>query len=600
MSHRSHPSSPQSDTHPSSGSTERLPGEEAAGDGGAKGSGRERQSLRGSGIEHLVATISSDLIDVTTESLDTKVDAALMQLGEFAGVDRSYVFILREGNCIMDNTNEWCAPGIEAQKQQLQNLPVTLFPWWMETLARDEHIYLEKVSIDLPPEAAAERAILEEQGVRSLLVVPVARGPELCGFMGFDSVRCEKSWTDHDIHLLRAVANALASALHAVRSRELLLREKARAEESDRLKSAFLATMNHELRTPLNHIIGFSDILRDMDIDDEARSYAGIIHESGGHLLEIIEDIFDLAMFEQGEIVSREQVLSLSQLFRENSVVLEEMLHDVGKEGSIALRYEFDDSLPERSVLADRRRIGQVLNNLFRNAVKYTGTGHIAFGLRAEDQTLCFSVRDTGVGIPGEQQHFIFDPFRQGDDSYGRHYHGLGIGLTIARRIAHAMNGDVRVESVPGKGSTFFFTLPVTWAAATEAQNQQELPARLDYRGKSILVVDDDAETVWLLRRYLMETQARVLTATDGAEAVETVRTTPGIDLVLMDLRMPVMDGFQATETIKSLAPRVPVIALTSYGLNRAADRAREAGCDGLLVKPLRKELLFAELKKNL
>ncbi|MBR9976631.1 MAG: GAF domain-containing protein, partial [Bacteroidetes bacterium] len=483
-------------------------GHEAAGHKAAEQSGLARPSLREAGIEHLVASISSDLIDVTAENLNAKVDAALMQLGEFAGVDRSYVFILREENRVMDNTHEWCASGIEAQKQNLQDLSVTHFPWWMEKLHGDEHIYLEKVSSDLPPEAEAERAILEEQGVCSLLVVPISGGPELYGFMGFDSVRCEKSWTEHDIHLLHAVANAMASAIHAVRSRELLLQEKIRAVESDRLKSAFLSTMNHELRTPLNHIIGFSDIIREMDTDEEVRSYADIIHESGGHLLEIIEDIFDLAMVEQGGIALREQVLPLSQLLSENTGVLEELLHDAGKQDSIALHCDFEDRLLERCILTDRRRIGQVLNNLFRNAIKYTRTGHITFAVRAEEQTLLFSVSDTGVGITGDQQHFIFDPFRQGDDSYARHYHGLGIGLTIARRVAHAMNGDVRVESVPDKGSTFFFTLPVTWAEEATAQKQQEQHTRPDCSGKTILVVDDDAETVWLLRRYLMETQA--------------------------------------------------------------------------------------------
>lgn len=246
------------------------------------------------------------------------------------------------------------------------------------------------------------------------------------------------------------------------KNREELVAAKENAEESNRLKTAFLAMMNHELRTPLNHILGFSELILSGVAPEESQSFASSIQTSGQNLLAIIEDVFELAMIEQENIKLRNQTYSFMDHFMETKASFDNILRTSAKNEQIQLVFKPDVHFLSSYVTADRSKINQVLTNLFKNAVKFTQKGKIEFGFMVSDNSnLTFYIKDTGIGIPIEKQSVIFDYFRQGDDSYTRSYGGIGIGLAISLKIAKILNGELSVVSEPGAGSTFSLTIPV-------------------------------------------------------------------------------------------------------------------------------------------
>ena len=412
-------------------------------------------------------------------------------------------------------------------------------------------------------------------------------------FLTITPVRDEKNEIRHFI----AVKQDITSQKMA---EEELRTAKDKAEESNRLKNAFLATMNHELRTPLNHIIGFSDLMSSGSLLDNIPQYASIIYTSSKNLLEIIEDIFELALAEQSELKLRLQTFKCLDLFLNNKSSLTEILETSGKTEQIELVFNADQELLIQNVTADRTKINQVLGNLFKNAVKFTKSGKIEFGLKkGEPDWLNFYVKDTGIGIPEDKREIIFEFFRQLDDSDTREYGGVGIGLAISQRIVEVMKGSLTVESVPGEGSTFYFRIPVIMQSQDtkfiDTDKDLMIP---DLEGKSFIIAEDDPVSTELIKNYLLPTGVKIVTVSNGKEVIENLSINPS--LILMDLNMPVMDGYSATRKVKLKRPEIPVIAITAYALPTDQKKAKNAGCDGIISKPVDKHLLFEELKKHL
>ena len=253
------------------------------------------------------------------------------------------------------------------------------------------------------------------------------------------------------------------------KTQEELIKAKEKAQESDRLKSTFLATVNHELRTPLNHILGFSELIKSGADSEDSKSFANDIQKSGKDLLTIIEDVFDLILAEEAKIKIRKQSFLLADQFLENKSALESILQSSGKEDQITLIFTPENKTQSGYYVADKGKINQVLVHLFKNAVKFTSNGAIEVGFRVlNDNQLIYYIKDTGIGIAEEKLSVIFDFFRQGDDTLTRAYGGLGIGLAISLRITKLLNGSLTVESEPGKGSTFYFAVPVEVSETSE------------------------------------------------------------------------------------------------------------------------------------
>ena len=785
----------------------------------------------------ILSDISSKFIGAN--NIDATILESFGKLGSLNQASRVYLFMLDTEKGTMSNTHEWCAKGVSAHKDMLQDLPLAEFPWWIKELSNGEIINVSDVSKMLP-EAKAEKEILEYQGVKSILVLPIRVKQKLVGFIGFDNVLSSENWSINDIDLLLTTASVFSYALERQSSeRELnksylnlrayfdlnsdfvmilneqgeivevnnlvkeklgykdediigkhllmlhssddgdesshiiqamienktgscsrpifckngqqilvetsvtkglwdgkqalfcickdiserifseekfekifhniptiatltdletnqyteinrvfyeklgfsiqeaigsnaakllgmeprichqlssgfsengflrdvetviyhkdgtpihvllsattiylldknyrltlitdiseskknelqLIEAKVKAEESDRLKSAFLATMNHELRTPLNHIIGFSDMLPNMTEDTSIKEFSKIIHKSGLNLLKIIEDIFDLAMMDQSEIRLREESVYIRDLYLELKKQLQETLSETDKANNIQLEFKINSSIVAKRLITDKSKVMQVVSNLINNAIKFTHQGKISLEFIIEaDTMLSILIKDTGIGIPEDKQDIIFEFFRQVDDSHTRIYDGIGIGLAISQKIANVMGGEISLKSESGIGSEFKFSFPIKFheeqLLSTEENIVQYITPVL--LRKKILIVEDDLVGMEVIVNMISPTKCEIIKAANGYIAVKKVIDDPTIDLVLMDLKMPLMDGFEATKFIRQELPSLPVIALTAYSMQKEKLKALDAGCCDILTKPINKVLLLKKIE---
>lgn len=365
-----------------------------------------------------------------------------------------------------------------------------------------------------------------------------------------------------------------------------LTEAKERAEESDRLKSCFLANISHEIRTPMNGILGFSKLLSEPLLSGkEKEKYIELIHESGKRMLTIINDIIDISKIEAGEMGLHPVETTVNEVL-EN---IYEFFAPQAKEKGLSISYQCGLSASESVITTDKTRFSQILSNIVNNALKYTKEGGIDFGYRQTDEVLEFYVKDTGIGIPDDQQDKIFERFRQVSLDATREYEGAGLGLSLCKTFVKMLGGAIRVDSTLGKGSTFYFTLPYNSPSADQTR-----PGKSDKKndiifqpGFTVLVVDDDSISRLLLKGVLAGRKANVLVAENGKEAVEKVENEPGIQVVLMDMKMPVMNGYEATKCIKQSQPDLPVIAQTAFVSPSEKEAAMVAGCDAVLPKPI-------------
>jgi PAS domain S-box-containing protein len=373
---------------------------------------------------------------------------------------------------------------------------------------------------------------------------------------------------------------------------------KEKAEESDRLKSAFLANMSHEIRTPMNAILGFSELLRSDDIAKEVRDeYTKIIHNKGNELMLIINDIIDISKIEAGDVKIMKSDLAVNDF-------LKQMYQHYNREKSLMNKdhIQFRLHIPEMgnpTVHTDPARLKQVLYNLINNALKFTLEGFIEIGYTYQDPNLEFYVRDTGIGVTREKQQIIFDRFRQVDESLNSQFGGTGLGLAISRNLVNLLGGEMRIESEEQQGSTFYFTLPML------ENNAMDLPVKevkyssgkktrkiMDLTGRKILIAEDDSANYLFIETFLKQTNADILWARDGKEALEIFKAVPSLDMILMDLKMPDINGIDATRTIRKLNQKIPVIAITAYAFADDKENSIKAGCNAYLAKPVKIEQL--------
>lgn len=359
-----------------------------------------------------------------------------------------------------------------------------------------------------------------------------------------------------------------------------LIKAKNKAEESDLLKSAFLANMSHEIRTPMNAILGFSDLLAADDYTNEEKSdFVEMIRSSGKMLLNLINDIIDISKIEAGELKIQHTTFRIDSLLEELFQTFRQQLDQNGKSG-VRLILSGRDEAKNLEITTDKMRLMQIFTNLLSNATKFTQSGQIEFGMIKTGDKLQFFVKDSGIGIPETKLDVIFERFRQADDSHTRVFGGTGLGLAITRNLTQLLGGAIWVESVEGKGSVFYFTLP---APETSTQSMRPYP---DMSSKTILVAEDVETNFTLLNGMLKHTKTKVYHATNGLIAVHMANELKP-DLIFMDIQMPEKDGIQAMKEIKSVFPRVPVIAISAFALSEEGQKFIQMGFDSYLSKPL-------------
>jgi len=430
------------------------------------------------------------------------------------------------------------------------------------------------------------------------LGVPLKIGHKVTGVIAVQSYTDKNAYTSADMEILAIMAEQVIVSIERKKAQQDLEIAFEKALESDRLKSAFLANMSHEIRTPMNGILGFAQLLREPNLTfGEQKKFLGIIEKSGARMLNIINDIVSISKIESGQM---EISFSETNVNEQIEFVYNFFKPTVEING---IKLIAKNTLPssEAVIKTDREKIYAILINLVGNATKFTHSGSIEFGYEKKGKYLEFFVKDTGIGIPDEKKEIIFERFRQGSESMTRGYEGAGLGLSISKVYVEMLDGKIWVESELGEGTTFYFTIPYN-AEAESKIIPQESSSKIktdDVNNKlKILIAEDDESSELFLSTAIDKYIQVVFKARNGFEAVEICRRNPDIDLILMDMRMPEMNGNEATVQIREFNKEVVIIAQTAYGLSGDREKAIAAGCNDYISKPIDLSLLKALIKK--
>lgn len=545
-------------------------------------------------IQRVILNISSAAN--TSYSLEELIENIRKEIGKFIDVSNFYVALYQKDN-------DTISLAYHSDKQNIKKFPQG------NTLIR--HI----IKTQKPFWGTWKDIIeLEKQGaikfygekVEAWIGVPLKVKEETIGAFAIHSHNDKNAFNKEDLDLLDFISNKISQAIERKKNEELLREALEKAQESDRLKSAFLAAMSHELRTPLNAIIGFSDILsKDSSASVKYQEYGKIIQASGYHLLDIIESIFDITRIETGNTKVNKSLFNIDELINKLSNEIQSW-REKQRKAHIKFTIKLSDKDFHFPIYTDYEKLYKILINLIKNAFKFTKDGNIEVGYIQQqlDKSMFieFYVKDTGIGISKEKQEIIFDVFRQVDDSHTREYEGTGAGLSIAKNLVVMLGGNIWVESETGIGSTFYFNIPLEQQKIKTKRNGEKnnTTRTIYFPGKTILIAEDEDSNYQLLKLLISSSQATVLWAKNGKEAVNMCVKSPDIDLVLMDIKMPQMNGFEATRRIKEKCPGIRIIAQTAYTSYDDHEKAKKAGCDGYIEKPIQKGKLFELLTEFL
>ena len=380
------------------------------------------------------------------------------------------------------------------------------------------------------------------------------------------------------------------------RANNELILAKEKAEESDKLKTAFLANMSHEIRTPMNGILGFADLLKRPGLSEKTQlQYINMIDQSGKRMLNIIHDLIDISKIETGQVEVVEENFQINRMLDDlftffNPVALIKGLH-----------LSYTSGLPntESLILTDINKLNQILTNLIGNAIKFTQQGSIEFGYSVNGNQILFYVKDTGPGISTGNQKIIFERFRQAELTHANAAEGSGLGLAITKAYVEMLGGKIWIESKTGKGSVFYFNLPKKKTGVEIKKQDIKQKDFLDISNQIVILIAEDDEISRLyLEELLVSSNINIIYAGNGLEAVEIIKQNSEIRLVLMDLKMPVLNGFEATKQIKQYKATLPVIAQSAYVTVDDKEKAHEVGCDAFIEKPINRSELLRLIKK--
>ncbi len=573
----------------------------------------ERKMQDQAHLQKLISGMALKFINLPTSGIQDSINASLADLGNFANAERAFIFEYKWDKQICRNTNEWCAPGIRSQKESFQSTPLDEMQDWVTKHRAGETVLVgDLTQLD---EHDRARKIMSEQGIKSVLALPVMRGEECLGFVGFDFMRIAQTFFEMEITLLSLFAQLLVNIRTRRELEERLILEKERAEAANQAKSEFLANMSHEIRTPLNGVIGFTELMLNSSLSTSQRQYAQNIINSSKSLLAIINDILDFSKIEAGK-------LELDPVRTDLLKLAEHALNIIrvsSAQKNIEVLLNIPKDLP-RFVIVDALRLNQILINLLSNAEKFTEAGEIelklSFAMEDDDHAkIRFAVRDTGIGIGELHKRRLFKAFTQLDSSTTRKYGGSGLGLVISNDLANLMGSNIELSSELNKGSEFSFVLTcrVETSARAEEYPQAGLktidtadeteiitkPLSLPFKEPPrILIAEDNSLNLTLLKEMIYQQipEAQIFSAEDGLEAVlKTRQLAPHI--ILMDVQMPNLDGVNASIEIRKFSD-LPIIAITAGALDEERERCQKAEMNDFLTKPLLRNELRDTLAK--
>ena len=537
-------------------------------------------------IEKVVYNISNAVI--TTDNLENLISIIQSELGTIIDTTNFYVALYDK------ETNRFSFPFYADEKDSYfsANAENTLTKYVIDTKKS------LLANLDTKKKFVKEGKLKHQGSLSKIwLGVPLIIEGEVTGAFAVQSYKDENAFTESDLEVLEFVAHQISISINRKKTEDDLIKALEKAEESDRLKSAFLANMSHEIRTPMNGILGFASLLKLPNLSgDQLKKYVGIIDNSGKRMLNIINDLIDISKIEAGQMEIKisecninEQVEYLFTFFRPDAV-------------KVKLDLSYNNSILTKDALVktDREKLYAILTNLLKNALKYTHEGSIKFGYEQKGEMLEFYVKDTGIGIPADRLDAIFERFIQADIEDRRAYEGAGLGLSITEAYVKMLGGKIWVDSVEGQGSQFYFTIPFNEDNRMEIKTEEENEKKLTATSQKlkILIAEDEEVAMEYLKIILRKSSKEILQAKSGKEVVKLCRSNPDLDLVLMDIKMPGMDGYEATREIRKFNKDIVIIAQTAYALAGDREKALEAGCNDYVSKPVNQNRLLEIIGK--
>ena len=547
--------------------------------------------------------------DDDTKSVIYNISAAALTMTEFSDIFKS---IKEEIGKIWDIKNFYIVlynkesqtlslPFFQDEKDHFEEVPVknTITGWLIK---ENRPVLLREADINE----------LEEKGEVSLvgtpckvwLGVPLSLGGEITGAMVLQDYKDENIFTKEDLRLLSLIGNQIALAIQRKRMLNNLILERRKAEDAARLKQQFMSTMSHEIRTPLNEVIGITNLLLQSEPRADQMEYIRTLLFSANHLLTLVNDVLDYTKLELGNISFEKTTFNIFEFADE----LKRSYSFRADSKKLQFKFSMDKNIPAQ-LTGDPIRLNQILSNLLSNAVKFTDSGQVELMISrvsgsSKETVLRFCVTDTGIGIPADKHTEIFDSFKQASDDTTRKYGGTGLGLSISRKLVELQGGSLDIESIPGKGSSFFFNMQFTVPSGqensiTKADNEERWD---ELKGKKILIAEDNKINFFVVNKFLSKWEVIVSHAENGKIVLDMLRDNK-YDLILMDLHMPVMDGIEASEIIRNSddpeIKNIPLVALTAAIMSEHETKLEKLHINDYILKPFKPRDLYDKILKH-